>query len=145
MTTSTIPPRRTNRIVRTQIRELLSVNSNVGGWSRPEQNKLLRDTAAVVCFLADGGGLNRHLDLRLSEIREANEPAAGLSSRVDFPGFVAGLIHGVFNSTLTSSVEQMRAYAELVAAAAEDAANFVNDSTRQSNDYLEPVPQVRGA
>lgn len=37
---------------------------------------------------------------------------------VEFPPFVAGLVHGVFNAVVDASVQQMEAYADLIGAVA---------------------------
>ena len=38
--------------------------------------------------------------------------------RADFPAFVAGLIDGVFNAIVTASIQQLKAYGELLKNAA---------------------------
>ena len=126
----------TTRIVRTQVRELLSRSPSFRALPRAQRSETSRNAAAVIRFLADGNDLNSHLALRLTEIRDGAEVAASLTSQVDFPGFVAGLIHGVFNVIVASSVEQMHAYTELLGAVAEQIDQFVSDSAKQSNDYL---------
>lgn len=42
------------------------------------------------------------------------KPAAAVPPNVDFPPFVAGLVHAVFNSPVDASVQQMEAYAALM-------------------------------
>ena len=61
-----------------------------------------------------------------------------LVKEVDFPAFVGGLIDNVFKSIVTSSIEQMRAYAELVANVAKSAADYMNENIGigQGRDYL---------
>ncbi len=57
---------------------------------------------------------------------------------VDFPNFVAGLINGVFRSVVESSIEQMRAYGQLVADVAKTLNQFRDDNVtdNQGKDYL---------
>ena len=61
-----------------------------------------------------------------------------LVQKVDFPKFVAGLIHGVFDAIVTSSIKQMEAYAELVKNVAKSVDQYMKDnvSTNQARDYL---------
>jgi hypothetical protein len=46
---------------------------------------------------------------------------------VDFPAFVRGLIEGVFGAIVNASIEQMKAYAELVKQVSESVDEFVGD------------------
>lgn len=57
---------------------------------------------------------------------------------VNFPAFVAGLIDGVFNAIVTSSIKQMDAYAELVKNVAKSVDDFMKDniSENSARDYL---------
>lgn len=57
----------------------------------------------------------------------ADEAQARGAAGVDFPAFVAELIGGVFEATVDASIEQMEAYADLVAAAAADLAGATED------------------
>jgi hypothetical protein len=57
---------------------------------------------------------------------------------VDFPGFVGGLIKGVFQAVVDASIQQMEAYAELVKNVAKSVDQFMkeNVSENQARDYL---------
>jgi hypothetical protein len=46
--------------------------------------------------------------------RQGSDAFTEMIQKVDFPQFVAGLIDGVFNAIVNSSIKQMEAYAELV-------------------------------
>ncbi len=61
-----------------------------------------------------------------------------LVNEVDFPSFVGGLIQNVFISIVETSIEQMRAYAELVANVAKSAEEYMNEhiGVGQARDYL---------
>jgi hypothetical protein len=61
-----------------------------------------------------------------------------LSDEIDFPGFVASLIHGTFDAIVDSSIRQMEAFASLVSAVAKDVDRFTteNVTTNQVRDYL---------
>jgi len=58
--------------------------------------------------------------------------------KVDFPQFVAGLIDGVFNAIVHSSIKQMEAYAELVKNVSKSAEQYMKDNVSENNarDYL---------
>ncbi|HEV2772429.1 MAG TPA: hypothetical protein VGV57_06315 [Thermoleophilaceae bacterium] len=58
--------------------------------------------------------------------------------RVNFPQFVAGLVDGVFNAIVTSSIKQMEAYSELVANVAKSVDEYMRDNIteNQARDYL---------
>jgi hypothetical protein len=64
--------------------------------------------------------------------------AGNLSDELDFPKFVASLIHGTFDAMVESSIRQMQAYADLVAAVAKPLEQFTqeNVSLNQARDYL---------
>jgi hypothetical protein len=86
----------------------------------------------------------------LKEVSETGAPkfgqaaAAGVDQAirliqgVNFPGFVSGLINGVFHSIVTSSIEQMEAYAKLVADVSKSIDQFRDDNTtsNQGRDHL---------
>src|SRR5215472_13848116 len=59
-------------------------------------------------------------------------------NRVDFPKFVAGLIDGVFNAIVTSSIKQMEAYADLVKNVSKSVDQYMKDNVSENNarDYL---------
>ena len=66
------------------------------------------------------------------------DQAIRLIQGVNFPGFVSGLINGVFHSIVTSSIEQMEAYAKLVADVSKSIDQFRDDNTtpNQGRDQL---------
>jgi hypothetical protein len=61
-----------------------------------------------------------------------------LSDEVDFPAFVASLVHGTFDAIVDSSIRQMESFAELVAAVAKPLEQFTaeNVTDNQARDYL---------
>lgn len=67
-----------------------------------------------------------------------DEPPPPLALAVDFPAFVANLISGVFGSIVDASIEQMDAYAALLAgvAAASDASGDERLSACAASDLL---------
>ncbi len=59
--------------------------------------------------------------------------AGAAPPNVDFPPFVSGLVHGVFNSVVDASVQQMHAYAALMSTVAKtvDTADDTDESRRK--------------
>ncbi len=66
------------------------------------------------------------------------DQAADLVDAIDFPGFVAGLIQGVFTAIVKTSIQQMEAYATLVANVAKSVDQYMADnvSPEQAKDQL---------
>jgi hypothetical protein len=61
-----------------------------------------------------------------------------LVKKVDFPMFVSGLIQNVFQAIVDSSIQQMRAYGELLANVAKTVDQFAQDNITENNarDWL---------
>ncbi|HEY5712771.1 MAG TPA: hypothetical protein VIT38_12835 [Allosphingosinicella sp.] len=59
--------------------------------------------------------------------REGAAVAGMLLNEVKFPAFVAGLIEGVFQSITKSSIDQMRAYQEMIGSVAKSLHQFMDD------------------
>ncbi len=77
--------------------------------------------------------------------RAGVENMVGLMQGVNFPGFVSGLIQGVFHSIVDSSIQQMEAYAKLVADVSKSLNQFRDDNTtdNQGRDHLiEQFPDI---
>jgi len=73
------------------------------------------------------------------------QQAGALMQAVNFPEFVSGLIDGVFHSIVTSSIQQMEAYAKLVADVSKSLNQFRDDNTTQNQgrDHLvEQFPDI---
>jgi hypothetical protein len=84
-----------------------------------------------------GGGPSDNLGG--AQAADAGVDALGRAiDNVDFPGFVAGLVDGVFNAIVTSSIKQMEAFAELVKNVSKTVDAFMKDnvSPDQARDYL---------
>lgn len=64
--------------------------------------------------------------------------AGALSDELDFPEFVASLVHGTFDAIVDSSIRQMESFADLVAAVAKPIDQFAqeNVSPNQVRDWL---------
>jgi len=70
--------------------------------------------------------------------RAGGDAMANLVKEIDFPAFVGGLVDGVFNSIVTSSIKQMEAYAELVKNVSKSVDQYMKDNVSEQNarDYL---------
>jgi hypothetical protein len=77
-------------------------------------------------------------DFKAGAVREGVEQFGALVKKVDFPKFVGGLIKNVFQAIVESSIEQMRAYGELIANVAKTVGEFANDniSPAAGRDWL---------
>lgn len=71
-------------------------------------------------------------------VREGVEQFGELVKKVDFPKFVGGLIKNVFQAIVDSSIQQMRAYGELLANVAKTVDEFAQDNISENNarDWL---------
>ena len=64
--------------------------------------------------------------------------AGALSDELDFPEFVASLLHGTFDAIVDSSIRQMESFADLVAAVAKPIDQFTQENVtlNQARDWL---------
>ncbi len=71
-------------------------------------------------------------------VREGVDQFGALVKKVDFPKFVGGLIKNVFQAIVESSIEQMRAYGELIANVSKSVDQFMTDNISQGagRDWL---------
>jgi hypothetical protein len=77
-------------------------------------------------------------EFKAKAAREGAEVAGMLLREVKFPQFVSGLIEGVFSSIVKSSIDQMRAYQDMIAAVAKSLHQFMDDnvSPNQGRDNM---------
>lgn len=75
---------------------------------------------------------------RAEAAREGANVAGLLLNQVQFPTFVSGLIQGVFTSIVKSSIDQMKAYQEMIASVATSLRQFTeeNVSPNQGRDNM---------
>lgn len=71
-------------------------------------------------------------------VAQGVEQFGQMVQKVDFPKFVGGLIKNVFQAIVESSIEQMRAYGELISNVAKTTDQFMRDNIGESagRDYL---------
>jgi len=77
-------------------------------------------------------------DFKAGAVREGVEQFGEMVKKVDFPNFVSGLVNGVFNAVVKASMDQMKAYGELLAACAKTVDDFARDnvSDAQARDHV---------
>jgi hypothetical protein len=63
-------------------------------------------------------------DFKAGVVEQGVKEFGALVQKVDFPAFVGGLIKNVFQAIVDSSIQQMRAYGELIANVAKTADEF---------------------
>ena len=84
-------------------------------------------------------------DFEASAAREGAKVAGMLLKQVNFVDFVGGLIQGVFSSIVSSSIQQMEAYSQMVAQVAKSLQQFRDDNVteNQGRDHMiEKFPDV---
>lgn len=64
--------------------------------------------------------------------------AGNLADELDFPAFVASLVHGTFDAIVDTSIRQMEAFADLVSAVAKPLDQFTEENVtlNQARDWL---------
>lgn len=77
-------------------------------------------------------------EFKAGAVEQGVQQFGALVQKVDFPTFVGGLIKNVFQAIVESSIEQMRAYGELVANVAKTVDEFAQDNISENNarDWL---------
>ncbi len=77
-------------------------------------------------------------DFQAGAVRQGVQQFGELVQKVDFPKFVSGLIQNVFQAIVDSSIQQMRAYGELMANVAKSVDDFARDNITENNarDWL---------
>lgn len=67
-------------------------------------------------------------EFKAGGVREGVEEFGAMVKKVDFPAFVSGLVNGVFKAVVDASMEQMRAYGELLSACSKTVDEFARDN-----------------
>jgi len=141
---------------RQAVRGLLQRSRAFNALPEDKRRQLAHDLVQIGSYLAEPDGIR--LKRQSAPVRaladgavQEDEPQpfgqavkAGVQSMVDlvqgvnFPGFVSGLIQGVFHSIVDSSIQQMEAYAKLVADVSKSLNQFRDDNTtdNQGRDHL---------
>ncbi len=106
---------------RQAVRQLLGRSPAFRALPADERRQIAHDTVRVASYLSDPDRLVS--EEFASPVLSPND----LVAAVDFPSFVSGLIHGVFGAIVNASIQQMEAYAKLVAHAAASVSGFAAD------------------
>src|SRR5207247_1905019 len=154
--------------VRPAVRELLESSKAFADMTPDEREQLARETVKVATYMANPEGLAREdieggglaeaqadateeakkraasspgfasKDFQAGAVKQGVEQFGQLVQKVDFPAFVAGLIKGVFQAIVDSSIQQMRAYGELIANVAKTVDQYAQDNISENNarDFL---------
>ncbi|GAA3876822.1 hypothetical protein [Celeribacter arenosi] len=75
---------------------------------------------------------NAGQDYNPAAANAAGDQMASLVSAVNFPDFVAGLIEGVFNAIVQTSIQQMEAYAAMVANVSKSVDQYMQDNVSEA-------------
>jgi hypothetical protein len=155
--------RRTLDTVRPAVRDLLLSVPSYQGLSPDEQQKVASGMVKIASYMANPEGAflppvsqaqadaaetaKQRLakapgqvgqDFKAGAVEQGVQQFGALVQKVDFPKFVGGLIKNVFQAIVESSIEQMRAYGELVANVAKTVDEFARDNITENNsrDWL---------
>ena len=114
--------------------DVVDLGGNAGGFARLAEGQAQAKPKAGIALLQRPAA-----PPALGEAaRQGGDAMANLIQEVDFPSFVGGLVDGVFNSIVTSSIKQMEAYAELVKNVSKSVDQYMKDNVTEDNarDYL---------
>ncbi|MEO8751438.1 MAG: hypothetical protein ABI624_02040 [Casimicrobiaceae bacterium] len=105
---------------------------------KPVTARALDDAAEATKSMLSAPPQTAGQDFKAGAVREGVEQFGALVKKVDFPKFVGGLIKNVFQAIVESSIEQMRAYGELISNVAKTVGDFANDniSPAAGRDWL---------
>lgn len=114
------------------LRKSLSTSGSQTAPARPFVGE--REAAAI----EETGTRFAGADFQAGASRAGVDAFGDMVGKVDFPAFVGGLIRNVFRAIVDTSIEQMRAYGELVAAVAKSVGDYANDHITENNakDWL---------
>src|SRR5262249_3863196 len=140
--------------VRPQVREVLMAVPSFAQMSPDEQRQLAGNMVKVLSYIANPSGVAQEASelvraqeedaveatkkslskspgvvgeqFKAGAVREGVDQFGALVKKVDFPKFVGGLIKNVFQAIVESSIEQMRAYGELIAHIAKTVGQFLS-------------------
>lgn len=160
-------PSRDNSVVRHEVRRLLERSPAFLALPPNARRDLANHMVRVGSYLADPGWIEPSSPIRAAALADSdpvNDIKARLAAKpgqigaefkadavhqgieefghlvktVDFPAFVSGLVQGVFKAVVDASIEQMRAYAELLAAAVKTVDEFARDhiSDGEARDHI---------
>ncbi len=124
------------RLTRAAVRDLLAQSPAFLVLPPDNRRDVSRNLLRVARFLVDANGATKALALRLTLTARGLAPLASPLNQVDFPGFVASLIQGVFGAIVDASIQQLQAYVDLLKQASDSVDQFINDDSQGVHDYL---------
>ena len=110
--------------VRGSVGEALARSPAVRALPPKKQREIAAHTVRVLASLAAPDAARRAAP---SAGPETAAPAEHLTRQVSFPAFAGGLIQGVFQAIVNASIQQMEAYAELIASVSASLDSFVEE------------------
>ncbi|HYP05579.1 MAG TPA: hypothetical protein VER03_05025 [Bryobacteraceae bacterium] len=122
---------RTKTLVDKETRGLLALSPAYQQLPPDKQQQIARDMAKVGAYLAQPEGIP-------ANTLPGAVAFVSLVQAVDFPKFVAGLINGVFQAIVESSIQQMEAYGKMIANVADSVDQFMDDNVSENSarDWL---------
>ena len=165
----TLPPPRPE--VRAKVQDLLSASPSFHQLPPDRQQQVARDTALIadalvgrsepgtasVTSAAMAGGVDQWESNQAAVDAIGNDPftagaaregaavAGEFMKQVNFVDFVSGLIDGVFNSIVTSNIQQMEAYSKMVSDVSKSLNQFRDDNTTSDDgkdNLVESFPDI---
>jgi hypothetical protein len=124
----------TEKLVTQELNRLLEAAPAYKGLPPDRRQQIARDTVRVATYLVQPEGIRANgLAGAIAAV-----PGNGLVEAVNFPAFVAGLIQGVFQAIVDSSIKQMEAYGDLVKSVAQTVDRFASTALTDDNarDWL---------
>ena len=118
--------------MRDDLRRTLDRSPAFQALSPDEQRALAEDLQSVADYLDDPA---------TEKAAEGSEAARDLLGDVNFPAFVAGLIDGVFQAIVDASIEQMKAYADMLQAVAKSLGEFTQEESTAQDGGPRPERQ----
>jgi hypothetical protein len=109
--------------------------------TQPSQDDATQGGGATPAPAADGSqqaGDTTPKTTRAPATETIARRAGALSDEIDFPDFVAGLVHNTFDAIVDASIRQMEAFADLVSSVAKTAEDFARDNVtaNHARDWL---------
>jgi hypothetical protein len=147
-----------DRVVNTAVTRMLSKSNAWRAMPLGQQQEIALNTAAIVKTLVGGprsaelavDPYDAPLDVGNAPGSRGKQPktgdvinagvdsAARMVKEIDFPSFVASLVEGTFHAIVKTSIEQMKAYADMVKSVSQSLNEFrdENVSPNQGRDQL---------
>ncbi len=109
-----------------------------GGIFPPGMSRGPHGRSAPSHALADDGNSPAAAPAKPPATETIARRAGAMVNEIDFPGFVAQLVHGTFDAIVDASIRQMESYSSLVTAVAKTVDQFTEENVtpNQARDWL---------